>query len=147
MRSAHESNLLRFAAFALCLSLPVQLWAGALYVYEMGSPADVATAGAGMAAKAQNASTVFTNPAGMTRFDQPELLVSGVGMNLHGPFKPGAVRRLMAVTDRPMSCSVAAASSMSTRDLPIESGSYSAEQFWSGAGLVLEMGGPLSIRQ
>jgi long-chain fatty acid transport protein len=88
MRRAHESNLFRFAVFALCFSLPVQLWAGALYVYEMGSPADVATAGAGMAAKSQNASTVFTNPAGMTRFDQPELLVSGVGMYLHAPFKP-----------------------------------------------------------
>jgi long-chain fatty acid transport protein len=88
MRSAYESNLLRAAAFALCLSLPVRLWAGALYVYEMGSPADIGTAGAGMAAKAQNASTVFTNPAGMARFDQPELLVSGVGMYLHAPFDP-----------------------------------------------------------
>jgi long-chain fatty acid transport protein len=80
--------VLRIVAFALCFSLPVRLWAGALYVPEMGSPADVATAGAGMAAKAQNASTVFTNPAGMTRFDKPELLVSGVGMYLHAPFKP-----------------------------------------------------------
>ena len=88
MRSAYASDLLRVTAFALCVSFPIELWAGALYVYEMGSPADVATAGAGMAAKAQNASTVFTNPAGMTRFDQPELLVSGVGMYLHGPFKP-----------------------------------------------------------
>jgi long-chain fatty acid transport protein len=88
MRSACASDFLRIAAFALCVCFPIELWAGALYVYEMGSPADVATAGAGMAAKAQNASTVFTNPAGMTRFDRPELLVAGVGMYLHAPFKP-----------------------------------------------------------
>jgi hypothetical protein len=46
MHSAHTSDLLRLAAIALCLSAPIRLWAGALYVYEMGSPADVATAGA-----------------------------------------------------------------------------------------------------
>jgi long-chain fatty acid transport protein len=88
MRNQHVSGVFRAAAFALCIVFPAPLWAGALYVYEMGSPADVNTAGAGMAAKAQNASTVFTNPAGMTRFDRPELLVSGIGMYLHAPFKP-----------------------------------------------------------
>jgi long-subunit fatty acid transport protein len=61
------------ATLVLCSVFPVQLQAGALYVYEMASPADIGTAGAGLAAKAQNASTVFTNPAGMTRFDHPEL--------------------------------------------------------------------------
>ena len=81
-------SLLGVATIALVVAFPGPLWAGALYVYEMGSPADVGTAGAGMAAKAQNASTVFTNPAGMTQFDQPELLVSGIGMYLHAPFDP-----------------------------------------------------------
>jgi len=90
MRTRHGCGMLRVVAVALGLALPAPLWAGALYVYEMGSPADVGTAGAGMAAKAQNASTVFTNPAGMTRFDQPELLVSGVGMYLHAPFDPNS---------------------------------------------------------
>jgi len=88
MRDDQVFSLLGVATIALVVVFPGPLWAGALYVYEMGSPADVGTAGAGMAAKAQNASTVFTNPAGMTRFDQPELLVSGVGMYLHAPFDP-----------------------------------------------------------
>ena len=40
--------------------------AGGLYLYELGTP-DVGTAAAGWAARAQDAATVFTNPAGMTR--------------------------------------------------------------------------------
>jgi long-chain fatty acid transport protein len=39
--------------------------AGGLYLYEMGTE-DLGLAGAGMAARAQDASTVFSNPAGMT---------------------------------------------------------------------------------
>ena len=88
MRGDKFSSLPGVVVFALCFCFPTWTWAGALYVYEMGSPADIGTTGAGMAAKAQNASTAFTNPAGMTRFDRPELLVSGVGMYLHAPFEP-----------------------------------------------------------
>ncbi|RFU90841.1 MULTISPECIES: OmpP1/FadL family transporter [Citrobacter] len=40
--------------------------ASALYFYEIGTE-DTALAGAGQAARAQDASTLFTNPAGMTR--------------------------------------------------------------------------------
>lgn len=81
-------KLLRGTALILCMTLPVQAWAGAAYIYEFGSPTDVGTAGTGFAVKAQNASTVFGNPAGMTRFDQPELLAAGVGMYLKLPFQP-----------------------------------------------------------
>jgi long-chain fatty acid transport protein len=41
--------------------------AGALYIYEMANPSDVGYAGAGLAVRAEDAGTVFTNPAGMTR--------------------------------------------------------------------------------
>ena len=41
-------------------------WAGGLWVYETASP-DVGTASAGRAALANDASTAFSNPAGMTR--------------------------------------------------------------------------------
>jgi len=41
-------------------------FAGGLYLYEIGSP-DVGLAAAGYAARAQDASTAFSNPAGMTR--------------------------------------------------------------------------------
>jgi long-chain fatty acid transport protein len=42
--------------------------AGGLLLYEVGT-ADVGLASAGYTARAQDASTVFTNPAGMTRLD------------------------------------------------------------------------------
>ena len=63
-----KTSLTCAVGFVLITSLPIQAWAGAAYIYEFGSPTDVGTAGAGFAVKAQNASTVFGNPAGMTRF-------------------------------------------------------------------------------
>jgi long-chain fatty acid transport protein len=51
---------------------PALTWAGGLYLYEV-SNSDVALASAGVAARAQDASTLFTNPAGMTRIDRPQV--------------------------------------------------------------------------
>jgi long-chain fatty acid transport protein len=48
-------------------------WAGGISLYEFGSP-DVGYAAAGYAARAQDASTVFTNPAGMSRLDKSQIL-------------------------------------------------------------------------
>ncbi len=50
--------------------------AGGLIAYEIGT-ADLGLASAGYGARAQDASTVFTNPAGMTRLEGNQLLVSG----------------------------------------------------------------------
>jgi long-chain fatty acid transport protein len=50
--------------------------AGGLFVYEVGT-ADVGLASAGYGARAQDASTVFTNPAGMTRLDGNQFLAAG----------------------------------------------------------------------
>jgi len=61
--------------------------AGGLYLYEVGSP-DVGMAGAGYAARADDAATVFTNPAGMTRIDQPSFMVGAQPMYLHIKFNP-----------------------------------------------------------
>jgi long-chain fatty acid transport protein len=47
--------------------------AGGISLYEFGSP-DVGLAAAGWAARAQDASTVFTNPAGMSRLDGSQFL-------------------------------------------------------------------------
>ena len=48
--------------------------AAGFWLYEMGTP-DLGTASAGRAALAQDAATVFGNPAGMTRLDRSQLLV------------------------------------------------------------------------
>ncbi len=61
--------------------------AGGLYLYELGTP-DVGTAAAGWAARAQDAGTVFTNPAGMTRLEKSELLVGIQPLYLHSEFSP-----------------------------------------------------------
>ncbi len=61
--------------------------AGGLYLYEVGSP-DVGLAAAGYAARAQDAATAFTNPAGMTRITQPSLMLGAQPMYLNLEFSP-----------------------------------------------------------
>jgi long-chain fatty acid transport protein len=51
-----------------------QAMAGGLLLYEVGTP-DVGLASAGWGARAQDASTVFTNPAGMTRLEGSQVLL------------------------------------------------------------------------
>jgi len=58
--------------FTLCLeSWPASTWAGGIAVYEMGTP-DVGLAAAGWAARAQDAATLFKNPAGMSFLPKSE---------------------------------------------------------------------------
>jgi long-chain fatty acid transport protein len=57
----------------LMLPAPPVVAAG-LWLYEMGTP-DLGTASAGRAALAQDAATVFGNPAGMTKLERSQLLV------------------------------------------------------------------------
>jgi long-chain fatty acid transport protein len=63
---------------ALCIGALIagQATAGGLTAYEVGT-ADVGLASAGYNARAQDASTVFTNPAGMTRLEGTQVLASG----------------------------------------------------------------------
>ena len=70
------------------LSLPPTLaQAGALYLYEMSNASESAYGGAGMVARANDAGTVFTNPAGMTRFGDSAMLAGGVGVYIDGGFQ------------------------------------------------------------
>ncbi|MBM5571973.1 MULTISPECIES: OmpP1/FadL family transporter [Deefgea] len=55
-------------ALAIAAVTAASAQAGGLLLYEVGTP-DVGLAAAGYTARAQDAATVFTNPAGMTRLD------------------------------------------------------------------------------
>jgi long-chain fatty acid transport protein len=61
--------------------------AGGLYLYELGNP-EVGLAGAGWAARAQDAATAFNNPAGMARLNQSELMVGIQPLYLNAEFTP-----------------------------------------------------------
>ncbi|MGH8680611.1 MAG: OmpP1/FadL family transporter [Burkholderiales bacterium] len=63
-------------AIALCAGVlsSGQATAGGIMLYELGT-ADVGLASAGYSARAQDASTVLTNPAGMTRLEGTQLLL------------------------------------------------------------------------
>jgi long-chain fatty acid transport protein len=70
-----------------CLVLAGNSFAGGLYLYEVATP-DVGLAAAGYAARAQDAATVFTNPAGMTKITRPSLMAGAQPMYLHLDFSP-----------------------------------------------------------
>ena len=63
--------------------------AGGFFLYELGTP-DLGLASAGYAARAQDASTVFTNPAGMTMLDHSQLLGGIQPIYTHMVFSPDA---------------------------------------------------------
>ena len=74
-------NMHRFHSLAVTALCAVALaagpaFAGGLIAYEFGT-ADVGLASAGYNARAQDASTVFTNPAGMTRLEGTQFLGAG----------------------------------------------------------------------
>lgn len=83
--------MIRFlTVFLLCtlaVIVPSMSWAGGLYLYEIG-PQEVGLASAGWAARAQDASTVFTNPAGMARLKHSELQVAMQPLYLGVEFDP-----------------------------------------------------------
>ncbi len=54
-------------------------YGGGLAMYEIG-PAETALASAGWASRAEDASTLFTNPAGMTRIKKSEFLTGAQGL-------------------------------------------------------------------
>ena len=87
--AARNSVLAAFAAIAILAGhAPGTALAGGAYIYEMGNPSDVGYASAGLAARAGDAATVFTNPAGMTRFDESEFVAGGVMLYLYARFNP-----------------------------------------------------------
>jgi long-chain fatty acid transport protein len=61
------------AIFLVTVFFSGSAYAGGISLYEFGSP-DVGLAAAGYAARAQDAATVFTNPAGMSRLEKSQVL-------------------------------------------------------------------------
>jgi long-chain fatty acid transport protein len=68
------ARLPRLAALAASACVLQGAHAGGIGLYEVGTP-DVGLASAGYAARAQDASTVLTNPAGMTRLDGGQWMI------------------------------------------------------------------------
>ena len=66
--------ILIVSAFWLVVLGACQAMAGGILLYEAGTP-DVGLASAGWGARAQDASTILTNPAGMTRLEGSQVMV------------------------------------------------------------------------
>jgi len=74
MKSDTLTRTLSVTAFSAASLLSNTAAAGGISLYEVGTP-DVGLAAAGSAARAQDAATVLTNPAGMTRLAGNQLMV------------------------------------------------------------------------
>ncbi len=73
------------AIFFLVVAAP-STWGAGLWMYEIGTP-NMGTASAGRGAIAKDASVASVNPAGMTKLDRSQLLVSSVGLFSDSKFK------------------------------------------------------------
>jgi long-chain fatty acid transport protein len=79
--------LSRAVALGVVVSLaPDMAHAGALYFPEMSSASEAGYAGAGMVGRANDAGTVFSNPAGMMRFDEPAMMAGPIGVYIDAGF-------------------------------------------------------------
>ena len=84
-----------YAAIAMWLvflglvAVPPSAWSAGFMLYEQGTP-DVGLASAGQGARAQDASAVFTNPAGMTQLKDSQLLVGVEPLFGNYTFSPNA---------------------------------------------------------
>ncbi len=103
------------AVFFVVLGLGAVAWAGGLAVYEMGTP-DVGLASAGWAARAQDAATLFKNPAGMSFLPKSEFQAGVQATYGHVSFAP--YNQTTTIGDNgpnPVGGSPEAACSLSTR--------------------------------
>lgn len=64
-------------------------WGAGMILYENNSPS-TGTASAGWAALAADASTLFTNPAGMSCLDRSQILVGAQPLIITADFNPGS---------------------------------------------------------
>ena len=71
----HSAQLIIICNFLLAV-VAEPSWAGGLYLSEFGTPS-MGVASAGSQAVASDASTAFHNPAGMTRLDGKQLMLTG----------------------------------------------------------------------
>ena len=78
-----------FAVFLLAILAAPSTWAAGLWLYEAGTP-NMGTASAGRGAIAQDASVAGVNPAGMTKLNRSQLMVSVVGLFGDSKFKVDA---------------------------------------------------------
>jgi len=89
MKRSALFRIMAIAILATVLAGGGSAHAGGIMLYEFGSP-DVGLAAAGYAARAQDASTVFTNPAGMSRLEKSQVTGGLQALYANLEFSPNA---------------------------------------------------------
>ena len=98
-RIASVTRIAAFVGFGvLCLVHPAAVQAGGLYLTEWGQPS-MGASSAGSAALVEDASVAFTNPAGIVKLDEPQMMFAGMTIVSSAKFARSrlAVAKLAAV--------------------------------------------------
>ena len=80
-----KKNLLKPLVLS-CMLVPALAQAGGIYLYEVAT-ADNSLASAGTAARAEDASTIYANPAGMTRLNGNQMSLGGQAMHVDANYE------------------------------------------------------------
>jgi len=88
IKSNRRRSLLT-GTFLFSATLPYSAFSGGINLYEIGTP-DVGLASAGYAARAQDASTLFKNPAGMSRLQNTQIQAGGEFLYGNVEFSPNS---------------------------------------------------------
>ena len=89
----HAYDLTRTGLLFLALAFATSTQAGGLLLWSETNGGDLSTAGAGIAARAQDAATVLTNPAGMMLLQgDSELMISAGFVYLRAPLNSDSDR-------------------------------------------------------
>lgn len=93
MQQRKSSFVNRFCGFvaAMLVLIPARVVAGGYGLNEQGASAS-GVANAGAAANPENASTVYFNPAGMTRLEGTQVSFGAAVLNISGSFEGSALR-------------------------------------------------------
>src|SRR5215510_5730223 len=133
----------RVLVLALCVnSIAASAWAAGAYLYENGGPG-LGLAQAGQAALAQDALTVLSNPAGMTRLERSQLMSSLYTILSSTQFKRGPETTLSGGNGFNAAAPIPSFSSVS---VPLPAGSFAyvyslSPDFKLGAGFASGYGG------
>jgi long-chain fatty acid transport protein len=90
LKKVSKCCMLLIIALILVWTLTTKAWAGGLYLQEFGTPS-MGVASAGAEAVAADASTSFHNPAGMTRVDGKEFMLTGGLLFTNIEFDPAPI--------------------------------------------------------
>lgn len=143
----NKKILSRAIAGILLASMSIGAQAAGFSIHAEGSAVNTGNAGAGMAAEAQDASTAFFNPAGLTHIEHEQIVASGNVIIANGSFNGTSV--FSYVPPSPLSLAippVVQTGNATTQGIFFVPAGYYAKPIGENATLGFGMNGPFGLK-